>query len=531
MTSQDLALSNEWRAKHVLSPQATQDTQTLCPSPNASTLVYQGVAPVRLEQGALQDFVLTVFQHHDIGSTHASEELQLVLYASHITDNYHLETRVPGSELGVVTAQDSMTRREKIKGALASLEIHNGQLHISPPQTAAAAGFTPFPSPVHDIGLQLREDEPQLHSPLAEAGAAGPGMSRHPEAQDAAVLQGIRERGGVRIRVITWNMHAKPPPEASELKKRMLPVDSYDCFVIGTEECENSIAMSAFKPSKERWESVLREALGTEFEMLCGHTLQATHCIVFLRRELVCFVTKLNSAAVSTGIGFGQNRLGNKGAVAITFSLGNKALLFINAHLAHARQGLQNRNAEYHKITSQLARELLDVKGLGDMSEDEAIEQLLSDMDYVVWAGDLNYRLEMEREDVLDLLSSDRLPELLEADQLVQARRNHDAFQGLEEAAINFRPTYKYDSGTNEFDSSKKLRTPAWTDRILYKAAKGFRVEEYTSIQNVLISDHRPVYLSAEVELDLVSPSGSGADGQTEEQNLGQNTSQVCAVM
>lgn len=42
------------------------------------------------------------------------------------------------------------------------------------------------------------------------------------------------------------------------------------------------------------------------------------------------------------------------------------------------------------------------------------------------------------------------------------------AFQGLSEGPLKFAPTYKYDNGTNNYDSSEKMRIPAWTDRVIF---------------------------------------------------------------
>lgn len=40
------------------------------------------------------------------------------------------------------------------------------------------------------------------------------------------------------------------------------------------------------------------------------------------------------------------------------------------------------------------------------------------------------------------------------------------------EGKLDFAPTYKYDLFSEDYDTSEKCRTPAWTDRILWKRRK-----------------------------------------------------------
>lgn len=45
-------------------------------------------------------------------------------------------------------------------------------------------------------------------------------------------------------------------------------------------------------------------------------------------------------------------------------------------------------------------------------------------------------------------------------------------FRGFIEGTLDFAPTYKYDLFSEDYDTSEKCRTPAWTDRILWKRRK-----------------------------------------------------------
>lgn len=99
-------------------------------------------------------------------------------------------------------------------------------------------------------------------------------------------------------------------------------------------------------------------------------------------------------------------------------------------------------------------------------------------------------------------------------DQLKTILSEGAILRGFEEAPITFPPTYKYDPGTQNFDSSSKQRTPAYTDRILFKGkghTRGYirRVSHesassykdgaieclvYDSVPSICTSDHKPVW-------------------------------------
>lgn len=86
--------------------------------------------------------------------------------------------------------------------------------------------------------------------------------------------------------------------------------------------------------------------------------------------------------------------------------------------------------------------------------------------------------------------------ELFKRDQLFIEMENKRVFKNYHEEVITFKPTYKYDPGTDNWDSSEKCRSAAWCDRILWKSKKDKRIKQsvYNSINELRLSDHKPVY-------------------------------------
>ena len=81
----------------------------------------------------------------------------------------------------------------------------------------------------------------------------------------------------------------------------------------------------------------------------------------------------------------------------------------------------------------------------------------------IIWLADTNYRIDLDNASVRAYAEDDALDMLLAADQLSYVMSSGAAFSGYMEAPILFRPTYRYDIGTDNYDTSEKMRIPAWT--------------------------------------------------------------------
>lgn len=137
--------------------------------------------------------------------------------------------------------------------------------------------------------------------------------------------------------------------------------------------------------------------------------------------------------------------------------------------------------------------------------------RLVSSHSAVFLLGDLNYRVDLHRDDAERLVrdafvSTDderllpahtALEVLLSRDQLLHRLRagSYEYFDfptGFSEQPISFPPTFKYDPGTQNFESTK-LRVPSWCDRVLFSPNSILEPLSYDSIPGAASSDHRPV--------------------------------------
>lgn len=230
------------------------------------------------------------------------------------------------------------------------------------------------------------------------------------------------------------------------------------------------------------------------YTLLHNAELVGLFTCIFVKDSVRNKIRDVSAAKVKLGMG---GLHGNKGALIVRFFLDDSSLCFINCHLAAGQSQTVHRNNDVAAIMEADAlprnRSPSDCAaffvGGGDGS-------MILDHEICILNGDLNYRIDaMPRNTVIDAVHQGNLSKLLDRDQLLLSKKRNPGFRlrAFNEAPIKFAPTYKYDVGTDNYDTSEKKRSPAWCDRLLYRGMGRIKQLDYRRHDGVRVSDHRPV--------------------------------------
>eukprot|EP01080_Neovahlkampfia_damariscottae_P004064 gene4064-7353_t len=257
----------------------------------------------------------------------------------------------------------------------------------------------------------------------------------------------------LKVIVGTWNVAEEI--EANSLSK-WLQKDQIDAdiYAIGLQEIDMS-AVTLIKSQSEvsaAWDIILASSIGIKYVKISSHQLVGLYHCIYIRKELF---PSLSTIFVSK-LGIGQLGFGNKGGIAIRFNLHESSFCFICAHLAAHQKNIKERNSNYHDIVKD------------SLFENDLYAPLFHD--FVFFYGDLNYRVDLEYDVALSRIAKKEYGYLLKYDQLNVEMKAKNVFEGFIEGEITFPPTYKFDPGTDIYDTSEKKRIPAYCDRILIKS-------------------------------------------------------------
>lgn len=320
-----------------------------------------------------------------------------------------------------------------------------------------------------------------------------------------------------------------------------------------------------------------------------------TAIMAFVLQEHVGRIKRVQTA----GVGLGMHEMGNKGAVGLRFgyTVGNVSAVdgkdgsgnedddedegveeeeimeisIAAVHLAPMEHAVDRRNEDWKSIVQRLVFTSDDQnnrisRGQNERRLDEDGDEnapllfspntptapldsgLFTPTSHLIVAGDLNYRTSDFKPTPTDFRSYPQpIPEnsshpkhfsnLLKKDQLWREMKAGRTCHGLQEAHIEFPPTYKYSERqralADKFDNDTNLdpneteprwdwtphRWPSWCDRILYldlptwmeafnppssSPSTSIQINQYTSLPLMASSDHQPVILSLSIPLKAI---------------------------
>ncbi|CEG64842.1 hypothetical protein RMATCC62417_01751 [Rhizopus microsporus] len=326
----------------------------------------------------------------------------------------------------------------------------------------------------------------------------------------------------------TWNVHGSLPTSSlsewlqGTLKTKDGKKVDPDFYIIGLQEMEtNTEAYIRYDPTKENaWVKAIISSLkdeGKDYYKVASKQLVTMLLIVITKKTNKPFISETQITWAGVGL---MNMMGNKGGIAVRLRFHDSYLCFVTSHLAAFTDKTEKRNQDFTELSKRLifahqpdqltsyvsyfwnngGDEGVSFVENNNVIRDWRVEASIYHSDFLIWCGDLNYRVNLSESVIKSWLRQDRLNVLLEYDQLSIERKAGRTFPMFEEGPITFLPTYKYDPGTNQYDTSEKRRAPSWTDRILWKKSRVDSPEQerlelldYTHCMNMMMSDHKPV--------------------------------------
>ena len=301
---------------------------------------------------------------------------------------------------------------------------------------------------------------------------------------------------------------------------------------------------------------------GASYVNIVSRNIAMTAIMIFVLRGQTKRVKSLETAEV--GVGWWE--MGNKGAVGVRmgYSVDDTSTLsftFVSAHLAPMEWNCERRNEDWKNIVRRLVFEPISHSSLSKRNDHRLYSTasptdttpllsssktpatgLYTPTTHIVLGGDLNYRTASTSPTQIE---SFRFPQpsedesyprhfwhLLSSDQLIAEMKAGRTCHGMQEAPIDFPPTYKYSDlarrkirigelKAEEMDETEggkwdwsSHRWPSWCDRVLYLGTPTWMeeakvaIKEYKALPLMATSDHRPVACLLEIpDVPIPEPS------------------------
>eukprot|EP01130_Rhizamoeba_saxonica_P008214 TRINITY_DN3321_c0_g1_i1.p1 TRINITY_DN3321_c0_g1~~TRINITY_DN3321_c0_g1_i1.p1 ORF type:complete len:1172 (+),score=263.44 TRINITY_DN3321_c0_g1_i1:305-3820(+) len=297
----------------------------------------------------------------------------------------------------------------------------------------------------------------------------------------------------IKVFVGTWNVNGQIATN-SDMDPWISPLydggkivnhDEVSLYVIGFQEIvelNKENIRKADKAHTRSWERLLSSKINEKrhpdnpIVLARSEQLVGIAISIFVSRSEAQYLGNVGIEKVKVGA---RGLTGNKGGICTRFDYKDSSFCCISAHLSAGHSKCDDRISDYHTIMKTKFKQFGKIK--------------IEDHDYVFWFGDFNMRINESKPVVLRHIRTANWDYLREFDQLLINKNQGRVWSGFKEGKINFPPSYKFDTGTDVYDTSDKQRIPAWTDRILYRSIASKIKQEFYLSGEMYISDHRPV--------------------------------------
>ncbi|KAJ8295387.1 T-complex protein 1 subunit alpha [Rhodotorula toruloides] len=326
----------------------------------------------------------------------------------------------------------------------------------------------------------------------------------------------------IRTLSISWNVDASRPSDLHGsvdnlefLRNVLTSVDSPDIISFGFQEMidledKKLTAKSMLLGKKKATDGKMSDSISSAYRVWHDKLIQAVrlnmpaetpYTVVHVGDMIglfTCIFVKTSEAAqlrdvalvtVKTGMG---GRYGNKGAILSRFVIDDSSVCFINCHLAAGQTHSRQRDRDVVDILEDKS----SFSELGSSSPGAyapgSTGTMVFDHELAILSGDLNYRIDARRDNVVSAVASGNFESLLEHDQLLKNLATNQAFR------------LRYDPGTDLYDSSPKRRIPAWCDRILHRSDREKVTPLHYKRYEVNVSDHRPISAAFDMQIKRI---------------------------
>ena len=417
----------------------------------------------------------------------------------------------------------------------------------------------------------------------------------------------------VRVRTNTFNANGKKPKAELDITSWLMEDSGdgaavVDVYAVGFQEIvplqvQKVLKVQDVERDARMWDEKILRCLNNKtssrnnsdgtvekYVKITSMQLVGVYITIFVREELIrngSIRERPISTKVATGfsLGFGTGamnvKLGNKGGCCALIKIRDTSIAFVCAHLAAGskEEDAKRRNADAAEILQKCVF-APDVSSEDEQGEDErdfrtlpnsirwekpSRARTVHDATVSIFFGDLNYRLNAPKDDVLEHVrlksneaelnassfranTNNYIP-LLRHDQLLNEMQSGNVLPGYREGSIEFPMTYKFKPGTSrysgigraavsslkdnnnnndseyendfndDFDEGenssskaddkeeKKKRAPAWCDRVLWKG-EDLQLLGYRDHDEIYHSDHKPVSATFDLKCRTVDYTG-----------------------